>query len=74
MPREYAFVVTDQGDLDELLMAEGLVRLYGMRINGPVGSKKYSELKDLERDAKKAKAGAWGLGRDEVGAAASPIR
>ena len=72
LPREYAFIVTDQGDLDELLMAEGLVRLYGMRIDGPFGSKKYSELKDLERDAKKAKAGAWGLGRDEANAAAAP--
>ena len=70
LPREYAFVVTEQGDLDELLMAEGLVRLYGMRINGPFGSKKYSELKDLERDAKKAKAGAWGLGRSETSTAA----
>ena len=69
LPRQYAFVVTDQGDLDELLMAEGLVRLYGMRINGPFGSKKYGELKDLERDAKREKAGAWGLGRDEASAA-----
>ena len=66
LPREYAFVVTDQGDLDELLMAEGLVRLYGMRIDGPFGSKKYNELKDLERDAKREKAGAWGLGKDEA--------
>jgi endonuclease YncB( thermonuclease family) len=69
LPREYAFVVTDQGDLDELLMAEGLVRLYGMRIDGPFGSKKYNELKDLERDAKREKAGAWGLGKDETVAA-----
>lgn len=74
LPREYAFVVTDQGDLDELLMAEGLVRLYGMRINGSFGSKKYSELKDLERDAKREKAGAWGLGKEETGAAAMPAR
>jgi len=66
LPREYAFIVTDQGDLDELLIAEGLVRLYGMRIDGPFGSKKYSELKDLERDAKREKAGAWGLGKDEA--------
>lgn len=67
LPRQYAFVVTDQGDLDELLMAEGLVRLYGMRINGPFGSKKYGELKDLERNAKREKAGAWGLGKDDTG-------
>ena len=70
LPREYAFVVTRQGDLDELLMAEGLVRLYGMRIHGSFGSRKYNELKDLERDAKKAKAGAWGLGSNETSAAA----
>ncbi len=74
LPREYAFVSTDQGDLDELLIAEGLVRLYGMRIDGPFGSKKYHELKDLERDAKKAKAGAWGLGKGEENAAATPAR
>lgn len=74
LPREYAFVVTDQGDLDELLMAEGLVRLYGMRINGSFGTKKYNELKDLERDAKRARAGAWGLGKHEAGAAAVPAR
>ena len=74
LPREYAFVSTDQGDLDELLIAEGLVRLYGMRINGPFGSKKYHELKDLEGEAKKAKAGAWGLGRSETGAAAAQAR
>ena len=74
LPRDYAFVVTDEGDLDELLMAEGLVRLYGMRIDGPFGTKKYNELKDLERDAKKEKAGAWGLGKDQGSAAAAPAR
>ena len=69
LPREYAFVVTGEGDLDELLMAEGRVRLYGMRIDSPFGSKKYNGLKDLERDAKREKAGAWGLGKDEPSAA-----
>ena len=66
LPRQYAFVTTTQGDLDELLMAEGLVRLYGMRIDSSFGSKKYNELQDLERDAKREKAGAWGLGKDSA--------
>lgn len=69
LPRHYAFVITDQGDLDELLIAEGLVRLYGMRIDSGSGSRKYSALKRLEGDAKQARAGAWGIDRKSASAA-----
>ncbi|HMP75338.1 MAG TPA: ankyrin repeat domain-containing protein [Kiritimatiellia bacterium] len=63
LPRHYAFIVTDQGDLDELLMAEGLVRLYGMRVDGSAGSRKFQTLKNLEDSAKRERMGAWGITR-----------
>jgi ankyrin repeat protein/endonuclease YncB( thermonuclease family) len=62
LPRHYAFVVTDYGDLDELLVAEGLVRIYGMDIDSATGSRKRSELYKLEREARREKVGAWGIG------------
>jgi hypothetical protein len=40
--------ITAQGDLDELLMAEGLVRVYGMHVADNLGGRKQGEL------------GAWG--------------
>jgi Arc/MetJ family transcription regulator len=49
-----------QGDLDELLMAEGLVRLYGMYMESGWGGRKQSALKRLESDAKREGTGAWG--------------
>jgi len=70
LTRQYAFVITDQGDLDELLAAEGLVRLYGMRIDGGFGSRKYSELKEIEREAKREKVGAWAKDQPATSASA----
>ena len=61
LPRHYAFIVTDQGDLDEILMAEGLVRLYGMRADSSAGSRKLQVLKNLEQKAKRERMGAWGV-------------
>lgn len=69
LPRHYAFVVTSQGDLDELLMAEGYVRLYGMKIDGGLGSRKYQALKKLEAEARRERVGAWGVGRKTAAAA-----
>jgi endonuclease YncB( thermonuclease family) len=68
LPRHYAFVSTPQGDLDELLMAEGLVRLYGMYVESGWGGRKQSALKRLESDAKREGTGAWGLGKREASA------
>jgi endonuclease YncB( thermonuclease family) len=61
LPRYYGFVITPQGDLDELLAAEGLVRIYGMRVDDNLGGRKQSELKQLEQGAKREGAGAWGM-------------
>lgn len=69
LPRHYAFISTAHGDLDELLMAEGLVRLYGMHIDGGWGGRKYSALKRLESDAKRERVGAWGLEKEEAASA-----
>jgi len=69
LPRHYAFVSTEHGDLDELLMAEGLVRLYGMHIESGWGGRKYSALKRLESDAKRERVGAWGLEKEEAASA-----
>lgn len=64
LPRHYGFVVTGQGDLDELLMAEGFVRLYGKRVESAAGSKKYQALKRLEQEARRERVGAWGVMRE----------
>jgi endonuclease YncB( thermonuclease family) len=64
LPRHFGLVITELGDLDELLMAEGLVRLHGMRIDGPGGSQKYQTLKRLEQTARRERVGAWGVGRE----------
>jgi endonuclease YncB( thermonuclease family) len=59
LSRQYAFVITPKGDLDELLMEKGLVRLYGMRVDDSLGSRKYFKLKALEQRAKTQNLGAW---------------
>jgi endonuclease YncB( thermonuclease family) len=61
LPRYYAFVVTEQGDLDELLTAEGLVRVYGMHVADNLGGRKQSELRQLEQSARREGEGAWGM-------------
>ncbi|MCO5044800.1 MAG: ankyrin repeat domain-containing protein [Kiritimatiellae bacterium] len=63
LPRNYAFIVTPHGDLDELLAAEGLVRIYGMKVDGGYGSQKQRLLVQLEAEAKKEQFGAWGIAR-----------
>ena len=69
LPRHFAFVITSQGDLDERLMAEGYVRLYGMKIDGSLGSRKYQVLKKLEAEARRERVGVWGVGRKTASAA-----
>ena len=62
--RYYAIVVTADGqDLNELLVSEGLARIYGTRTPLPDGrdSREYlAYLHELENEARAAKRGAWG--------------
>jgi len=59
LPRYYAFISTPLGDLDELLTTEGLVRQYGMPVQGSDGDRKKSRLRKLEQEAKQNNVGAW---------------
>ncbi|HMP96284.1 MAG TPA: ankyrin repeat domain-containing protein [Kiritimatiellia bacterium] len=59
LPRHYAMVVTSLGDLDELLVKEGLVRRFGMPVKTSLGERKQSVLRQLEQEAKRQQAGAW---------------
>jgi endonuclease YncB( thermonuclease family) len=61
--RYYAIVLTADGhDLNELLVSNGLARIYGTRTPLPDGrnSREYlARLHELENEAKAAKRGAW---------------
>ncbi len=58
-------VTTSTGDdLGELLVRNGLARIYGMRTPLPDGrrSREYlARLHELENEAKAAKLGGWGM-------------
>lgn len=61
-PRYYGLIDVGGKRLIEVLLAEGLVRTKGIFVNLPTGekSKAYVEkLRDLERQAKDQKRGAW---------------
>ena len=62
--RYYAIVVTADGhDLNELLVSNGLARIYGTRTPPPDGrdSREYlAHLHELENEARAVKRGAWG--------------
>ena len=64
MQRFYAFIETADGDLAELLVANGLARVYGSAAN-PVGlrspEREWQKLKRLEREAQVQKVGGWGV-------------
>jgi endonuclease YncB( thermonuclease family) len=61
--RFYAFIETSEGDLSELLVANGLARLHGTE-GKPVGlsspEREWQKLQRLEREAKAQKVGGWG--------------
>lgn len=61
--RFYAFIGTDEGDLGELLVANGMARLHGTQ-GQPVGLSspqvEWQKLERLENEAKAAKVGGWG--------------
>ncbi|MFN2476179.1 MAG: helix-hairpin-helix domain-containing protein [Chthoniobacterales bacterium] len=63
MPRVYAFVETTEGDLAELLVANGLARVHGSAA-APVGLSspelEWQKLQRLESEAKAQKVGGWG--------------
>ena len=62
--RFYSIVRVDGKDLGELLVGEGLARIYGTRVALPDGrdSRAYLRtLETLERTARQQRKGAWGL-------------
>lgn len=63
-PRYYAFIQTIEGDLGELLVANGLARVHGTSagedgLESP--ARLQGKLERLEREAKQQKVGAWGV-------------
>lgn len=77
LPRYYAFIGAAEGDLGELLVANGLARVYGQGAV-PVGLSspqvEWEKLQRLERDAQTQKLGVWGAAGGRMSArAAKPI-
>jgi len=62
-PRHFAFIKTASGDyLADLLVSNGLARIYGMRVDHPKDDKAYvisKRLKKLEKIAKNKNLGGW---------------
>ncbi len=79
LPRYFAFVEAAEGDLAELLVGNGLARVYGAAAT-PVGLSspelQWEKLRRLEQRAKAEKVGAWGVsaGRMTARAATTPAR
>lgn len=70
MPRIYGFVETTEGDLAELLVANGLARVHGSTAT-PLGLNsqrlEWQKLQRLESEAKTQKVGAWGAAAGRLG-------
>ena len=65
LPRYFAFVQTDQADLGESLVANGLARVFGAASDPPGMDKaevEWSKLQRFEKKAQEQKVGGWGLG------------
>jgi endonuclease YncB( thermonuclease family) len=63
--RYFAFVQIDNADLGELLVANGLARVFGAASDPPgmnTPRVEWRKLKQLERRAKEQKIGGWGIG------------
>ena len=60
--RFYAFIETSEGDLGELLVANGLARVHGAIASSgrSAPARQKRKLEQLERVAKQQKVGAWG--------------
>ncbi len=78
-PRFYAFVAASEGDLSELLVANGLARLHGNEAK-PTGMSSPqafgNKLKRLETEARQQRVGAWGasFGRMTARVAQQPAK
>ena len=69
--RYYAFVATNEGDLGELLVANGLARVHGVAPakGDPISTPGEKEkLTRLELDARKQKVGGWGASAGRMNA------
>jgi len=78
LPRVYAFVQTNEGDLGEQLVRNGLARPYGFKAAPPGIQSSRIELEKLqqfENEARQDKIGAWGInsGRLNIRAQHSPL-
>jgi endonuclease YncB( thermonuclease family) len=65
LPRYFAFVQIDNVDLGELLVANGLARVYGAASDAPdmnTPEVEWRKLRELEGKAKEQKIGGWGVG------------
>ena len=63
LPRFYAFVQTENGDLAEQLVENGLARIHGKsarRVDLPTAGAERDKLEELEKKARLEKVGAWG--------------
>jgi len=64
LPRYYAWIVVEDKTLEELLVANGLARIFGMPGNSPSGMNSAAfktHLKVLEEKAKHDHLGAWSI-------------
>ncbi len=62
-PRFFAVVVSDKKDLADVLVGEGLARVYGASAQMPNGASvdaEFAKLRQLEQQAKAKKRGVWG--------------
>jgi competence ComEA-like helix-hairpin-helix protein len=79
LPRYFAFVQAANGDLAELLIANGLARVFGAAAT-PIGlsspERQWDKLRRLEQRAKAEKVGAWGAaaGRMTARAVTAPAK
>jgi DNA uptake protein ComE-like DNA-binding protein len=74
LPRYFAFVEAAEGDMAELLVANGLARVYGaaatlVGLSSP--ERQWQKLRQLEQQAKAEKIGAWGVPAGRMTARAS---
>ena len=77
MDRYYAFVETSEGDLAELLVTNGLARVYGAEAQ-PAGlrspERQWNKLRRLEAEAKQGKVGGWGATSGRMAARSAKVR
>ena len=63
--RYFALVQTENGDLGEMLVANGLARVYGAAAEAPqmnTPEMEWRKLEQLQRKAKQKRIGGWGMG------------